>query len=106
MVSSAEPRPWASRQPLPGLLLPEGAAVAQEPQRGGHLKLGLNGGATTDSLDPATYSGAVLFVIGRTWGDTLVEIRSRDRRSRCRRWPNPGSLPPTPTSGPSRSARA
>ena len=56
-----------------GLLLPEGAAVAQEPQRGGHLKLGLNGGATTDSLDTATYSGAVLFVIGRTWGDTLVE---------------------------------
>lgn len=56
-----------------GLLMPEGAARAQAPQRGGHLKLGLNGGATTDSLDTATYSGAVLFVIGRTWGDTLVE---------------------------------
>ena len=56
-----------------GLLLPQGAARADEPKRGGHLKLGLNGGATTDSLDTATYSGAVLFVIGRTWGDTLIE---------------------------------
>jgi peptide/nickel transport system substrate-binding protein len=46
---------------------------AQEPQRGGHLKLGLNGGAATDALDTATYSGSVLFVIGKTYGDTLVE---------------------------------
>lgn len=49
------------------------AARAEEPQRGGHLKLGLNGGAATDSLDTATYSGTVLFVIGKTYGDTLVE---------------------------------
>ena len=48
-------------------------ARAQEPKRGGHLKLGLNGGAATDSLDTATYSGSVLFVIGKTFGDTLVE---------------------------------
>lgn len=48
-------------------------ANAQEPRRGGHLKLGLNGGAATDSLDTATYSGSVLFVIGKTFGDTLVE---------------------------------
>lgn len=54
-----------------GLFAPE--ARAEEPKRGGHLKLGLNGGATTDVLDTATYSGAVLFVIGKTWGDTLVE---------------------------------
>ncbi|CAN7353167.1 ABC transporter substrate-binding protein [Ensifer adhaerens] len=48
-------------------------ARAQEPKRGGHLKLGLKGGATTDSLDPAAYSGSVSFVIGHLWGDTLVE---------------------------------
>ena len=69
-------------------------ARAQEPQRGGHLKLGLNGGATTDSLDTATYSGAVLFVIGRTWGDTLVETAPGDRRRRCRRSPSRGPPPP------------
>ncbi|RVG05967.1 twin-arginine translocation signal domain-containing protein, partial [Sinorhizobium meliloti] len=50
-----------------------GEARAQEPKRGGHLKLGLDGGATTDSLDPASYSGSVSFVIGHLWGDTLVE---------------------------------
>ncbi len=50
-----------------------GSARAQEPVRGGHLKLGLKGGAATDVLDPATYSASVLFVIGRLWGDTLVE---------------------------------
>ncbi|MBB4094381.1 hypothetical protein HGG72_15860 [Ochrobactrum pecoris] len=33
-----------------------GAALADEtPKRGGHLKLGLSGGASTDSLDSATY---------------------------------------------------
>lgn len=49
------------------------AARAEDPQRGGHLKVGLSGGATTDSLDPGTYSGAVLFTIGKTYGDNLVE---------------------------------
>src|SRR5690606_1417307 len=49
------------------------AARADEPKRGGHLKIGLSGGATTDSLDTGTYSGAVLFTIGKTFGDNLVE---------------------------------
>ncbi|MDX3925015.1 MAG: ABC transporter substrate-binding protein [Shinella sp.] len=57
---------------LPGTLLCA-PAHAQEPKRGGHLKLGLKGGAATDSLDPAAYSGSVSFIIGRCWGDTLVE---------------------------------
>ena len=55
-----------------GLLLPRDAR-AQEKKHGGHLKLGLKGGASSDALDPATYSASVLFVIGRLWGDTLVE---------------------------------
>lgn len=50
-----------------------GGALAQEPRRGGHLKLGLKGGAATDTLDPAGYSAGVAFVTGRCWGDTLVE---------------------------------
>lgn len=49
------------------------SANAQEPKKGGHLRLGLKGGASTDSLDPATYTSSVMFVAGRTWGDTLVE---------------------------------
>ncbi|MCM2402032.1 ABC transporter substrate-binding protein [Rhizobium sp. S153] len=55
-----------------GGLLPQ-SARAQEAKRGGHLKLGLKGGATSDVLDPASYSASVLFVVGRLWGDTLVE---------------------------------
>src|SRR5262245_66256813 len=49
------------------------SARAAGPQRGGHLKLGLEGGAATDSLDPALYTSQVCFVIGRNWGDMLVE---------------------------------
>ena len=49
------------------------SAMAQTPVKGGALKLGLEGGAATDVLDPAKYLSQVLFVIGRTWGDMLVE---------------------------------
>ncbi|WP_421578034.1 ABC transporter substrate-binding protein [Shinella sp. M31] len=56
-----------------GILMPTSALAADEPKRGGNLKLGMNGGATSDTLDPAGYSASVLFVVGRLWGDTLVE---------------------------------
>ncbi|ESR26957.1 ABC transporter substrate-binding protein [Lutibaculum baratangense] len=46
---------------------------AQAPRKGGHLKLGLQGGAATDVLDPAKCTSQVCFVTGRNWGDTLVE---------------------------------
>ncbi|PWV98872.1 peptide/nickel transport system substrate-binding protein [Hoeflea marina] len=48
-------------------------AVAAEPKKGGHLKLGLQGGAATDSLDPAKSLSQITFVTGRNWGDMLVE---------------------------------
>ena len=51
-----------------------GAARAQEPVRGGVLKIGLQGGASTDSLDPATWLSSVMFVFGRQWGEQLVEL--------------------------------
>lgn len=49
------------------------ASAAETPKRGGHLKLGLEGGSTTDSLDPAKALSQVLFAVVRTWGDLLVE---------------------------------
>ena len=52
---------------------PIGRAMAQQPQRGGHLKLGIGGGASADTLDPALASATVAFTIAHTWGDTLVE---------------------------------
>ncbi|SAL37443.1 extracellular solute-binding protein [Caballeronia udeis] len=50
------------------------SAFAQVPKKGGHLKLGLGGGATTDSQDPATFISQVSLVNSRIWGDTLVEV--------------------------------
>jgi peptide/nickel transport system substrate-binding protein len=46
--------------------------LAAGPQTGGHLKLGLQGGAATDVLDAAKCTSQVCFVTGRNWGDTLV----------------------------------
>ena len=55
-----------------GLLIPRESLAADEPQRGGHLVLGLDGGQTTDILDPGTYAGSTMFLVGFTWGDRLV----------------------------------
>lgn len=49
------------------------SASAQEPKRGGNLRLGLEGGAATDSKDPAKFLSQFMFCVGRCWGDMLVE---------------------------------
>ena len=36
-------------------LLLSGTAEAAEPKKGGHLRVGMGHGSTTDSLDPATF---------------------------------------------------
>jgi peptide/nickel transport system substrate-binding protein len=57
----------------------ETSASAQQPKKGGHLKLGLEGGAATDSIDPAKATSQVMFTAVRTWGDTLVETHPQTR---------------------------
>ena len=52
---------------------PFSARAAETPVKGGHLRLGLGGGATTDTLDPAKSLSQVCLVTHRNWGDTLVE---------------------------------
>lgn len=52
---------------------PMARTAAQQPRRGGHLKLGMGGGASADTLDPALASATVAFTIAQSWGDTLVE---------------------------------
>ena len=51
-----------------------GVARAQSatPKKGGTLKVGIEGAATTDTLNPATVIGAFAFLLVRTIGDTLV----------------------------------
>lgn len=72
-------REFLGRATAFGLTLPaattllSASLMAQTPQRGGHLKCGLQGGASTDVLDPAKCTSQVCFMVGRNWGDTLVE---------------------------------
>ena len=52
-------------------------AHAAAPKRGGRLRLGLAGGSTTDSLDPATITDMMLQVVNQGQiRNTLVEIDS------------------------------
>lgn len=50
------------------------AARAQAPQKGGILRAGMQGGAATDSLDPATWASQVPYFFGRQWGEQLAQI--------------------------------
>jgi peptide/nickel transport system substrate-binding protein len=50
------------------------AAYAAGPVKGGVLRAGMQGGAATDSLDPATWSSQVPYFFGRQWAEQLVQI--------------------------------
>jgi peptide/nickel transport system substrate-binding protein len=49
-------------------------AMAQTPNSGGLLRLGIGSGSTTDSLDPATYEGTVNTMLGYIHANNLVEV--------------------------------
>jgi peptide/nickel transport system substrate-binding protein len=51
-----------------------GAAHAAGPRRGGILKIGMQGGAATDSMDPALAANQVTFSVGRAWGEELLRL--------------------------------
>ncbi len=54
--------------------LPIGSARA-EPKRGGHLRLGLRGGSTTDTFDPSFYPDVFMGTLAYSIGNALVEIK-------------------------------
>nr|WP_209740430.1 ABC transporter substrate-binding protein [Aureimonas populi] len=56
-----------------GLLTTGAKAQEETPRRGGHLRLGIQGGGSTDVLDPGLYLANVMLITGRNFGDTLVE---------------------------------
>lgn len=56
-----------------GGVLVANATDSSSPKKGGHLKLGLSGGASTDSLDPATYISSFALCLSRSWGDALIQ---------------------------------
>ena len=49
---------------------------AQGPVKGGIMRVGIQGGATTDSLDPALAANATATQVLRLWGDPLVELNA------------------------------
>jgi len=69
------------------------AARAEGPVRGGTMRVGMQGGASTDSLDPGLATNQVSAMVNHLWGETLV-------------WLAPDGSPlPMPRRGPSRSGR-
>ncbi|MGB3389646.1 MAG: ABC transporter substrate-binding protein [Pseudaminobacter sp.] len=50
------------------------AAQAAGPQKGGTLKAGMQGGESTNSLDPASWQSQVPYKFGRQWGEQLVQL--------------------------------
>jgi peptide/nickel transport system substrate-binding protein len=50
------------------------AGYADEPQRGGALKIGIAGGSSTDSLDPRTWADSMPFNVGFAVMNQLIEI--------------------------------
>lgn len=57
------------------LLSSAGAALGAV--KGGTIKVGVQGGSSTDSLDPATATNSTAVVILRCWGDPLVELAEK-----------------------------
>lgn len=49
-------------------------AQAQTPVRGGTLRVGMQGGASTDSLDPALSANQVTATVNTLWGESLVSL--------------------------------
>ena len=49
-------------------------AQAATPKRGGHLRAGMIGGNTSDSVDPTTFIDTVMIAFGRACRDSLVEV--------------------------------
>ncbi len=50
------------------------AARAEEPKKGGLLRAGMQGGESTNTLDPALAASEVPFMVSMTWGETLVDV--------------------------------
>jgi peptide/nickel transport system substrate-binding protein len=54
------------------------ARAAGGSKKGGHFRLGMAGGNTSDSLDPATYSDSVMFLTGYTIRNNLTELVGKE----------------------------
>ena len=51
-------------------------ALAQEAKKGGVIRVGMQGGESTNSLDPALAASEVPFQVNMTWGEMLVDVKA------------------------------
>lgn len=61
-----------------GTLLTTAAHAEDMPVKGGTLRAGVQGGDSTDTLDPALAASPAPFLINSTWGETLVEVSEKN----------------------------
>ena len=54
------------------------ALKAATPNQGGTVRIGVNGGESSDALDPATYGTQVHLPLSRSWADQLVVVSPED----------------------------
>ncbi|GGX40973.1 ABC transporter substrate-binding protein [Saccharospirillum salsuginis] len=50
------------------------AVTSGQPRKGGVLKAGMQGGSSTDSMDPATWTSQVQHSFGQSWGEPLTNV--------------------------------
>ena len=53
------------------------SALAAMPRKGGHFKIGIGAGSTTDSLDPATYLDTYMQTVGHGFQSYLMEVNDK-----------------------------
>ncbi len=51
------------------------AARAEEPKKGGVIRIGMQGGESTNSLDPALAASEVPYQVNMTWGEMLTDVK-------------------------------
>jgi peptide/nickel transport system substrate-binding protein len=55
------------------------SAAAATPKRGGHLRIGVEGGSTNLTLDPAIIATQYTQTVGYLWGNSLIEVDENGR---------------------------
>ena len=64
----------ASAVGLAGTLGASSAMAAEKPKKGGTLRLGMEGGSPSDSLDPRTYADSIPIAMSLMLWNNLVEV--------------------------------
>ena len=73
-ISRATALGLASALPLS---MTAGSAQAMTPKKGGHFRIGLGHGSTTDSLNPATHENGFSSMLPFTYGNYLAEVDNK-----------------------------